>query len=335
MELRRMTPTRKTALYIAIALAALATVVVVRKKGWLRPVPPVTLEGSVLKQNSDPRKQTPLSGVVITASEEDATVTGESAPSGFFSLTLSGGMTKHGPVVLTFTHPGYKPLGMTTASPGDQLYVARLQPLQPEPELPSKAIEIKNVRVRYSSQDQSTIAIGSLAKEFTAPNTGNEPCRSRPPCSPDGRWKATDTVLPLDAEQGNEFRNVRISCMAGPCAFTKVDASQVAKPAQKLSVSVLNWSDTTSFLVEADVTRTMLTERIRQTFPFIVGQTMSFALPPTARGPSVEADFGGQHIVFPLGPALILSWATCNVEVSTDGNKIFRCQLKPGYRFQQ
>jgi hypothetical protein len=123
--------------------------------------------------------------------------------------------------------------------------------------------------------------------------------------------------------------------MAGPCAFTTIGSAPLAPPPQKLNVSVLNWSDTTSFLVEADVTRTMITDRVRQSYPFIVGQTMSFAVPPGAKGLTVEADLEAQHIVFPLGPSLLLSWATCSLEPSPDGNQICRCQAKPGYRFQQ
>jgi hypothetical protein len=165
-------------------------------------------------------------------------------------------------------------------------------------------------------------------------NVGNIPCRGRPPCSPDGTWAATNTNLSVDAGEGNEFRNVRVLCIAGPCAFTKVDSGSFAHPARKITLSVLNWSDTTDFLVEADVIRTMVTEAVQHSYPFVVGQTMNFALPPASEGPTIEADLDGQYTVFPLGPALILSWASCSFEVSRDGNKIYRCQLKPGYQFQ-
>jgi hypothetical protein len=60
---------------------------------------------------------------------------------------------------------------------------------------------------------------------------------------------------------------------------------------------------------------------------------MNFALPPSSEGPCIEADLDGQYIVFPMGPALIVSIANCSVEVSPDGNKLYRCQLKPGYQF--
>jgi hypothetical protein len=164
---------------------------------------------------------------------------------------------------------------------------------------------------------------------------GNVPCRGRPPCSPDGRWAAARTTLPLDAGDGDEFSHVRVLCVAGPCAFTKVESEAFARPTRKITISVLNWSDTTNFLVEADVIRTVVRDAIQQSYPFIVGQTMNFALPPGSEGPSIEADLDGQYIVFPLGPDLILSWATCSIEVSKDGNKIYRCQLKPGYQVQE
>jgi hypothetical protein len=196
-------------------------------------------------------------------------------------------------------------------------------------------VEIRNARVRYSFKDESTVGVGSVAKQFTAPNTGNVPCRGEKPCSPDGRWKATSTPFSLDAGDGDEFRNVRLSCIAGPCAFTRIDSATPTEPARKIDLSVLNWSDTADFLVEADVARTMVTDVVRDSYPYIIGQTLSFALPPSSEGPSIEAELDGQSIVFPLGPALILSWGDCSVEISADGNRIYRCAVKPGYRLQQ
>jgi hypothetical protein len=102
-----------------------------------------------------------------------------------------------------------------------------------------------------------------------------------------------------------------------------------------VKISVLNWSDTAVFLVEADVTRTAVTETIRRSYPTIIGETMSFALPGAAEGPTIEAALNGEEIVFPLGPKLILSWATCSVEVPPDQNRTYRCELKPGYQFPQ
>ena len=306
------------------------------------PFSPVTLEGDVLKQDSDPAQQTPLAGVLVTATAGGATASAQSGPTGFFRITLRPALGDRQPALLTFKHAEYKPLEIVADHPGNQLYIARMQPLQPEaqatlqrPAGSAKAVELANIRVRYSLKQESTVTVGSLAKEFTAHNLGNVPCRGRPPCSPDGRWAASMTNLPLDAEDSNEFSNVRILCVAGPCAFTKVEPLNNTTGKRSITVSVLNWSDTAVFLVEADVIRTMATEAVQYAYPFIVGPTMSFGLPAGSEGPSIEADVDGQYIVFPLGPPLLLPWANCSVEASQSNSKIFRCEVKPGYRMQE
>jgi hypothetical protein len=97
---------------------------------------------------------------------------------------------------------------------------------------------------------------------------------------------------------------------------------------------VRNWSDTVTFLVEAEVIQTMLSDAIRNAYPTIFGREMSFTLPPTAQGPSIEADMNGEEIIYPLGRALTLPWAVCNLQMGADRTKLYRCELKPGYRFQ-
>jgi hypothetical protein len=176
--------------------------------------------------------------------------------------------------------------------------------------------------------------VGSVAKTFEVANTGGIPCNGHPPCSPDGRWKASRGSTSLDAGQGNEFVDVRRSCIAGPCPFTSTEINQTAEAGRTLSVTALDWSDTATFLVEAEVTHLMLTELIRESYPVIFGNGMNFTLPANAEGPSIEAEVNGADIVFPLGPDLWLSWATCTVKVEGDRSKLYRCELKPGYRFQ-
>src|SRR6202011_5704550 len=114
-----------------------------------------------------------------------------------------------------------------------------------------------------------------------------------------------------------------------------IEPSDLSRPARMIEITALDWSDTTGFLVEAEVTRTMGSDMVLQSYPFVTGQTMSFALPAAAEGPSVVADLTYEEIVFPSGPALISSWASCSVEVAPAANKIYRCELKPGYPIQQ
>jgi hypothetical protein len=89
-----------------------------------------------------------------------------------------------------------------------------------------------------------------------------------------------------------------------------------------------------TFLVEAEVVHTMLSDAIRQAYPSIFGREMTFTLPPTGQGPSIEAEVSGLEIVFPLGPDLSLSWASCSVQVAPNHTRLYSCKLKPGYRFR-
>jgi hypothetical protein len=303
---------------------------------------PVSLAGVVLRQDDDPREQIPLPNVKVTAVDGLITADGKSDPTGLFNLTIRPGVYSGRLITLKFEHPDYAPVETTVTAPADKLYVIRMQPLVRESgkksedgKTTAKIVHIKDARVRYLFKGQTTMSVGTYAKQVEVPNIGNMPCPKDQPCSPDGKWKAAANSLSLDAEEGNEFQNVRISCIAGPCPFTKVESDDLSRPARKIKIRVLNWSDTTDFLVEADVSRTMPANIIRYSYPFIVGQAMNFALPPGSEGPSIEANVDGQAIVFPLGPNLLLSWATCSVEIPAGGNKIYRCQLKPGYQLEQ
>ena len=165
-------------------------------------------------------------------------------------------------------------------------------------------------------------------------NTGNIACSGQGACSPDGKWRATIRSLSVDAGAGSEFQNVRLSCIAGPCAFTKIESEEFLDNRRNLKVSVRNWSDTVTYLLEAEVVQARVTEVVRQLYPAKFGPTMNFTLPAAAEGPSILAEMNGQEIVYPLGPDLIVSWVNCTVKVNPDHTKLYRCDLKPGYRFE-
>ena len=330
---------RKQKALIWIAAAGISVVAIVRIEAWRAATRPVLLMGSVLRNDADPARQTPVANVTITAVGRSSSATAKSDSSGLFKLTVHSGLLPVLPLTLKFEHAEYHPQSVSAWSK-DLLYVVRMQPLVQSSvpnhtENTAKAVQVKNARVRYSVKNQTTINVGSIAKQFVVANVGDVPCKGHHPCSPDGKWKAAFGTVSLDAQKGNEFRNVRVSCIAGPCPFTRLQPDDYSRPARKIDVTALNWSDTASFLVEAEVTRTMVTDKVLQAYPFNTGQTMSFALPGSAEGPSVVADLNGEEIVFPLGPALILSWAACSLEVAPGGNRIYRCELKPGYQFPQ
>lgn len=301
---------------------------------------PIIVMGAVIRKDADPRRQSPIPDAKVSVLGNSIDETVSSDASGLFKLSMHPWVRTR-PITLRFEHPEYKPLDTTVEATG-QLYVIRMEPLvrdtvaEPDhSDTAAKPSQVANVRVRYAIKNQTTLNVGSLAKQFEVVNKGNVPCKGQRPCSPDGKWKATTTRLPLDAGKGNEFRNIRVSCIAGPCPFTRLDTKDLSRPARNIVISATNWSDTASFLVEAEVTRTMTTDMVRQSYPFITGESISFALPPAAEGPSLIVDINGEEIVFPIGPNLILSWTTCSVEVAQGGTKVYRCELKPGYEVQQ
>jgi hypothetical protein len=291
--------------------------------------------GVVLIDDADSRKQLPVADAEIDASGGLSSAETKSDTSGLFRLTLRPGVRPGDPVTVHVRHKDYRPLEIENA-PGNQLFVARLVPLRKEAtEKPrGPEVAIKDVRLRYSMKSMTTMNVGSAAQAFEIVNKGNVPCHKKEPCSPDGKWKAAIGAITLDAGEGNEFRNVRLSCIAGPCPFAKVEHDNIASAGRVINASVRNWSDTVTFLVEAEVTRTMVNDMVRQSYPVKFGQAMDFSLPATAEGPSIEAELNGNPIVFPLGPDLRLSWATCSAEVAADRSKLYQCELKPGYVFR-
>jgi hypothetical protein len=201
---------------------------------------------------------------------------------------------------------------------------------------------VSNVKVRYTVNSQSAVNIGSAVKVFEVANRGDVPCNRKAPCSPDGYWKASSGSAELDAGPGNEFRDARASCIAGPCPFTQIDSSGFAQGGRVITATALDWSDTATFLLEAEVFHVGIVSEVREMYPIIFGRTLQFNLPPTQEGVSFEAEINGVPMVFPLGPDLYLSWATCTVpngpETMRNGPEIqksivYQCQLKPGFRF--
>jgi hypothetical protein len=295
---------------------------------------PLVLKGAIIQDESDTRKESPVTDVEVSVANDLAPATVKSDFSGFFRLPLRAGV-KHGEkLVLKVWHPDFQPLEVPITA-GDQLYVIRLTPLNSgtddQPGGPQTAVA--NVFVRYSIESTASVNVGAGVTTFQAINTGNVPCDHQSPCSPDNRWKATLGSASLDAGQGNVFQNARVSCIAGPCPFTKIENDNFSHGGRNISVSVLDWSDTTTFLFQAEVFRQEISDIVRESYPVIFGRALNFSLPAAAEGPSLEAELGGTNIVFPLGPAPELSWADCNVKVEKDQTKSYRCELKDGYRF--
>jgi hypothetical protein len=332
---------REKVVWIAVAIvgAALATVLVVHMHHW-RPRS-LTIQGAVIRKDADTRKESPISGVQVTASDGVTSTSTQSDASGYFKIVFPEAVWPGQTLDLKFRHDDYNPLdlklptGLRLASKG--LYVAAMTPgsEQTVANADNHVSQVSNIRVRYTVNGTTDENIGSAVKAFQVINQPNVPCNRQTPCSPDGNWKASGGSVSLDAGPENEFRNARASCIAGPCPFTLIDSSGYVNGGRIITASAIDWSSTATFLLEAEVFRASMTSRVRELYPVVFGQSLHFTLPPTQEGVSLEADVDGVPMVFPLGSELYLSWATCSARSNTDAEKttVYRCELKPGYRF--
>jgi hypothetical protein len=283
-------------------------------------------------------EESPIAGVNVTVSDELALTRTASDFSGYFYLPLRPTVRPGDVVTLQFRHPLYQPLDVQVTAE-DRLYIAHLSPVHPEVRVAPTRPEImlSHLVVRYTAEANITTSIGSGVKTFQVVNTGNVPCEPREPrtrCSPDGKWRATASSVSLDAGDDNEFRNARLSCIAGPCPFTRIESDGFSKGGRTISATVLNWSDTTTFTLEAEVVRPQISNVIQRSYPIILGRRLNFTLPASAEGASIEAEVNGEPIVFPLGPTASLSWASCEVRAEKDQKRMYRCELKPAYAFK-
>jgi hypothetical protein len=329
-----MNVTKRVALAAAILAVAAVAIGRLPISGWSRPniVQPTLIRGAIVQQDGDPAKQLPISDVEVTADNSLAVSGTSSDNSGFFSLSLRPEIRPGTPILLKFRNSDFKPLDLQVTA-GDQIYVAHMAPAKQEAPRGGPEVIVSGISVRYSVETTTAVNVGSAVKTFEIVNKGNVSCQGRPPCSPGMQWKAAIGSATLDAGEGKEFRNARLSCIAGPCPFTTIESDNFSKGGRTISASIRNWSDTTTFLLEADVFRRQVADVVRQSYPVIINQAMNFTLPPSAEGASIEAKIDGSAIVFPLGPTPILSWANCSIRTTQDQARLFWCELKPGYRF--
>lgn len=291
------------------------------------------VSGAVLTADTNPQRQRPVAEARVSAGIGDVSVEGTTNESGLFNLTIDPPVPPDLPISLKVEHQDYHTFEASGLM-ATQLHLVRLRPVpSASVETDGPEVTIANVRVRYTFKSETTVEIASLARTFEIANAANVPCDDQDPCSPDARWKATVDGFSLDAGSGRQFRNVRVSCLAGPCPFTRVESDDFSRGGQMIQGSVRNWSDTVTYLVEAEVAQAIASDLVRHAYPVIFERFMNFTLPPGAHGPSIEAELDGEGIIFPLGPQLRLSWATCRLDRRDDGTRIYRCELKPGFEF--
>lgn len=323
---------------IAVLIGIIASVLVIRLHSRNRPL---SVTGAVIQQNEDTKKQSPIADVVVSVANEPSAGSVKSNTSGYFRLELPPTVKRSQSITLQFRQPKYQPLDLKSVA-GDTLYVIHLVPVHANDgdattskgdTTTGKPVTVANVVIRYSTETNSEMNIGTGVTTFQVPNTGGVPCDPRGPCSPDGKWKASIGSASLDAGDGNAFRNARVFCIAGPCPFTKIESDDFTRGGRHISAAVRNWSDTTTFLFQAEVFRQQVSDIVRESYPVVYGRTFNFSLPSSAEGPSLEAELDKTPITFPLGPDPKLSWASCSVIFGSRLSKSYRCELKPGYNF--
>lgn len=301
----------------------------------------ITVQGVVLRQDNDVRKQLPVDHAMVAITAGDTKSVAYSDASGYFKVNMRTVAWPGRILNLAFQQSDYEPLNMRVSvgfrSSRYRIYIARMTQ-RATPSIPANGKPsslVSNLRIRYVVNAKSEDNIGSIVRTFQAVNQGNVACNGQSLCSPDGRWKAANGAISLDAGKGNEFRNIRVACIAGPCPFTKIDASGYVNGGRNISATVLDWSDTATFLIEAEVYHSAINSNVHHLFPVFFGSTLNFSLPSTEEGVSIEAKIDGTPMVFPLGPDLYLSWATCATRETEDAEKstVYRCELKPGYHF--
>ena len=337
--------TGKKTVWIVIGVVAIVATVLLLRAHRLRSLSvrqSISIQGAVIQRDADVNKELPVADVAITASDGVTSATTRSEASGYFQLVLQKRVLSETPVTVSFRHPSYEPFDLNVPTgrleTPSELYVVRMDPIVPKKQVANSnrpETVVSNIRVRYTINSRTETNVGSAVKTFQVVNQGNVPCNHHSPCSPDGKWRASIGSASLDAGADNAFSNVRASCIAGPCSFTRIDSSGFIHGGRNISVSALNWSDTATFLMQAEVFHTAISSNVRELYPVIFGRALNFTLPPTQEGVSLEAEVDGTPMVFPLGPNPNLSWANCTVRTGTEKEKtaVYRCELKPDYRF--
>jgi hypothetical protein len=329
------TPRRKKFIIAAVAGLPILLAVGVEVRNRVRRPTVSLIAGAVIAAQNDVKLQRPISNAKVAANVLGTTAGSVSEVSGLFRLKFEPPVAAGEPIQLTVTHPDYRPF-VTSVPAGEQNLVIRLTPAPAVPQVnvgEQKQQSVSNIRIRYTTRSTAITIAGTAVRTLTIRNRANVPCDGQPPCSPDHRWKAAVDSLTLDAGEQKQFRNVRVSCIAGPCPFSALQSDRLSRGGRVITVSVKNWSDPVTYLLEAEVMQTTKSETVRYTYPAVFARAMNFTLPPDASGLSIECDLNGSPIVFPLGPQLRLSWATCRLETGRDDSKQIQCHLKPGYRF--
>jgi len=213
------------------------------------PPEPMVIQGVVMRDEANPEKRFPISSVRVISTDGLASAPTTTGTDGLFKLTLKPEAKNGLSISLNFQHPDYQEKDVTQVIGESVPYIFYLWPSQyTRVEPAGQAWMGRFLRVA----DPPEI----VSKTFQIRNRGSVRCNNRPPCSPDGKWKAAIETASIDAGPGKIFASGRAQCIAGPCPWTSVETKgfpQLGQPT--LTVSVRNWSDTVTYRLSGEAVR--------------------------------------------------------------------------------
>ncbi len=192
-----------------------------------------------------------IQGVRVTSSNGLASGPALTGSDGLFSLQLKPEAKNGIAIELNFNHEDYQEKDIPEVFAAGTPYVFYLWPKNYTyltPPIPRRSI------LNFFAVAEAAPPLESTT--FQVQNRGSVRCNGRPPCSPDGKWKAAVVTASLDARQGRVFLagHTHADCIAGPCPWTKIDTDGFSKGGQRISVSVRNWSDTVTYRLWGEMT---------------------------------------------------------------------------------
>jgi hypothetical protein len=121
---------KSIAIWIAIAAGVVAVLIGLGVRHW-KPRWSI-IQGAVIRRDTDPRKQSPIAGVSVTASAGNLQLSTESDASGYFRIAFPGTVLPGQTVNLSFQQDGFKTLELQDTirfrSSLRQLVIAAMEP---------------------------------------------------------------------------------------------------------------------------------------------------------------------------------------------------------------
>ena len=148
-----MTSGRTIAIWVSVSLGIILMIVLILNRLHRHAGIPLTVVGSVIKQNADTRKESPIADVEISTPPGLGVSNARSDFSGYFKIVLPVGIDPGESITLRFRHPDYQPVDLN-AIVSDQLYVVPMIPIhgEVESELSEDETVLANVLVRYTTE---------------------------------------------------------------------------------------------------------------------------------------------------------------------------------------